>query len=276
MILDINKKVRNSNLIKKNQDFLWRMNSLYQRVKFGNELNKNASLKNLFHGQRCFLFGTGMSIDDIDLSRFKNQYTFGCNLLIRHKDFSKLNISFYSVCDSLYGLRYGVVEFSHPDNLLPKIDKSNKSKETIFFFHCSTKKFIKKNNLFLRRQVHFLVSRGIKPSGKIKTFDLDKPNDFMFGSRSFMIAASIYMGFKELYLFGMGYVYKPIQFCHFYDTQEEIEKAKKYKSFPVDKTNYDVRKVAEQNGVEIFNVVPDGFESPVYQKISLNDVYQIF
>ena len=109
----------------------------------------------------------------------------------------------------------------------------------------------------------------------LKICDLDKPNDFMIGSHYFMIASAIYMGFKEIYLLGVGYTYQPIQRCHFYDSSSEIENAKKIENALVDSRNIDIINVAENRGVKIYNVVPDGYESPMYNKINLSDLYKI-
>jgi len=44
--------------------------------------------KDLFKGGRCFIVGTGSSLDDIDLSLLKNEITIGINLILLKKDFT--------------------------------------------------------------------------------------------------------------------------------------------------------------------------------------------
>ena len=37
---------------------------------------------------------------------------------------------------------------------------------------------------------------------------------------------------------------------------------------PADVKYHIIKEFAESNGVKIYNIVPDGFESPVYEKVS--------
>ena len=43
--------------------------------------------KNLHKGKRCFIVGTGSSLDDIDLSLLKDEITIGINLILLKEDF---------------------------------------------------------------------------------------------------------------------------------------------------------------------------------------------
>ena len=38
------------------------------------------------------------------------------------------------------------------------------------------------------------------------------------------------------------------------------------------RAHYNINKMAIKNNIKIFNVVPDGFESPIYKKISQNEL----
>ena len=119
------------------------------------------------------------------------------------------------------------------------------------------------------------------------------------------------MGFKEIYLCGAGYTYTPIYQLHFYDNyafpkslgnvkaENEAKKVvgplnkerntnieyygimKKgdvYRGIYVQKGDVNRKKHMVLNeysrlqGVKIINIVPDGFESPVYEKTTWEEV----
>ena len=43
--------------------------------------------KNLFKNKRCFIIGTGTSLDDVNMSLFDNEITIGINLILKHPTF---------------------------------------------------------------------------------------------------------------------------------------------------------------------------------------------
>ena len=63
-------------------------------------LLKNKSLENTHDGEKCFIFGNGVSVNDIDMSLLTAEYTFGSNHLHYHKDFHKLNVNCYVMVSS--------------------------------------------------------------------------------------------------------------------------------------------------------------------------------
>jgi len=275
MVKNLPIRIRNTELVRKNLALFNNVYYFLHYFNFKKELKRNLSLKDRYPGKRCFIFGTGTSINEINLHRFKEEYTFACNSTFLHHDFEMLNLSFFATVDSIYGLWKSHIPWDKPTVFFPKLEKACKTSPTIFFFNISTKRFIKKTGLFLNRPVHYVVKNGPKEENSLVSLSLHKRNDFLIGALPFMIAASIYMGFKELYLFGTGFTYEPTQHGHFYDPPEVLEEAKTSKNQPIDERHYDIKNIAERNGVKIFNVVPEGFESPVYEKVSLEEVYQL-
>mgnify|MGYP000067562756 CR=1 FL=1 len=43
--------------------------------------------KNLYKDKRCFIVGTGSSLDNVDMSLLENEITIGINLILHKKDF---------------------------------------------------------------------------------------------------------------------------------------------------------------------------------------------
>jgi len=139
--------------------------------------------------------------------------------------------------------------------------------------------------------------------------DLTKRSISGGGSVFFSILILMYMGFKEIYLCGAGYTYEPTYQFHFYDSfvfprsmgrdRAEIEARKAiskrgsraeyyglfekdnlYRCICVVRRGYGyyrdkhrmVDEYARSQGVNIYNIVPDGFESPIYERMSWEEV----
>ena len=134
------------------------------------------------------------------------------------------------------------------------------------FLHASCKKYIDDNELLKKQEVFYVKPSHASSSSSVLLHDLTKRNAFMDGSVFFMIASSIFMGFKELYLCGCGYTYQPLQSGHYYEDWTQLDHE------PVDNKHHIMKKFADEYGVKIYNVVPDGFESPVYEKVSWENV----
>jgi hypothetical protein len=82
----------------------------------------------------------------------------------------------------------------------------------------------------------------------------------------------MYMGFKTVYLIGAGYTYQPYQWFHFYDpydTEEYKEYEKLNCASKPPPFHYTIKALSDKYGVQILNVVPDGYNSPIYEAISL-------
>ena len=45
-------------------------------------ISPNSSLKGIHQGQRCFIFGNGPSLNNVDFSLFENEYSFTVNIRI--------------------------------------------------------------------------------------------------------------------------------------------------------------------------------------------------
>ena len=132
------------------------------------------------------------------------------------------------------------VSWDRPDILFPKVENAcSVGTAPHLFLDISVKSFIKEK-YFSSWPISYIAPSRVKKNENLEIFDLDRRNDFMLGSHYFMIAASIYMGFKEIYFLGGGYTYQPINRCHFYDNDTALENAKLMKNTPVDERNHDL------------------------------------
>jgi hypothetical protein len=271
--MNISKKLSKIEWINNNKDLLRPLYHYIQDIQLKKELNKNSILKNKYLNKRCFVFGTGHSLVDVDLSFFKNEYTFGCNSIFLHQSFQEMNLNFYAIIGSIFELWNSPVSWDQPDILFPKVEKAfSIGTPPLLFLDISVKSFIK-DKYFTSVPINYVAPSIANNINSLENFDLDRRNDFMIGSHYFLLGTAIYMGFKEIYYLGGGYTYQPIQRCHFYDNDTELEKAKTFMNTPVDERNLDVKRIAYKNGVHIYNVVPEGFQSPIYECSRLIDVY---
>ena len=88
------------------------------------------------------------------------------------------------------------------------------------------------------------------------------------GSFSFSIGVAIEMGFKEIFLIGCDYAKIPQVVGHFYSPEdEEVETTDELLHF-----HKQIDKYAKDHGTKIFNVVDEGFESPVFEAIDKKKV----
>jgi len=294
------------------RDLLRPVYHVYEDIVEGGVVKKNESLKDLYKNQRCFIFGTGVSLNDVDLSKLGNENTFGCSYLFAHKNFKKLNIKFYVDAGPLWTF----ISKKEALDFYSSVDRECVNPDTIFFLRATSKRFFEKHKIFQGRRVNYAKSSMPIELANVQSIDLAKRITFLDGSTPFMIAAAIYMGFKELYLCGCGYTYQPQLMYHFHDEYpdfsnwyhtiktcfsrnipkakmakmikkiEDNEKVEVYKIMrrssynivrfvrnePVNRKHKIMKEFAESKGVRIFNIVPDGFESPIYQKASYDFV----
>ena len=272
---------------------------IFEDLRYGEILEGNKSLKNVYKGQRCFIIGTGASLIREDITKLSNEYTFGCNFLFRHKDFLRLQPSFFALITPIWGMIIKPRDL-HPKNYFSTLENHFTNHKSIFFFHISYKTFIEKNKFFEGNDVYYVKFSDPMELASYQSNDLTKRITFKDGAIFFMVAAAIYMGFSELYLCGCGYTYKPIEEFHFYDLpsfSKEIPKDKRMKmmeelakahgveiyaiqeealydkpilvrNIPIDVKHHIINEFAESNNVKIYNIVPDGFESPIYEKVT--------
>lgn len=265
-------KLLNSGMeITKTKNLLKPIYYAFQDITESDVLKKNKFLKNIYQHNCCFILLTGSSLNEIDLSLLAEEYTFGGNIIFIHKDFQKLSLKFYALIERISNLYISPyfndpVRNANPAILYPNINKALKNPNALLFMHVTARKFIEKHNIFEGRKVYYVESSSPIKHATIQSNDLSKRITFMNGVVFFMIAAAIYMGFKKLYLCGCDYTYQPRQSGHFYEDWTLLDDK------PVDHIHQIMKDFANDKEVKIYNIVPDSFESPIYEKISWEEV----
>jgi hypothetical protein len=151
-----------------------------------------ASLEDKYRGERCFIIGNGPSLNKLDLTNLKNEYTFGVNAIYLNFERMKFHPTFYVVEDYLVA-EDRANEINKYDNPQLKFFGSyldyvlNKDSKTIYTNVCLNYQEDNYEPLFsndcLRR-----IGVG--------------------GSVSFIcLQLAYYMGFKEVYMIGFDHNY---------------------------------------------------------------------
>lgn len=258
-------------MIKKNLRKLARpFYKFFQYRYYKSLVQKNRQLFHKYADHRLFILADGSPLNDLDLSLLSQEYTMGSNYLMVHKDFSKIHLKFYAVAASRRSIR-PLVNYSAGNfhDKLKELDGLLAHESTQFFFDVSMKKYLNEKQIFKNKKVYFAVSGAGMRSDAVPELDLTKPLSSMEGSLPFMITLAMYMGFKEIYLCGCGYSYDPQQVTHFYD--KEVRDAR----WGMDPKHAILLREAQRRGISIFNVVSDGYISPVYPAISAGDFHRM-
>ncbi len=287
-------------------------------------LKKNIKLYDRYLDKRVFLLFTGESLERINITKLKNEYTCGMPFIFLHEEVRDVNLTFYMsvVSNRSFYLNsvwpkpcFGLPGDERMKAYYEEIDKSLKD-ETILILHSDNYSPIEANKFLKNKTKYFVKGEKdlhiVEEQYKIAA-DLTKRRISGGGIAFFSTLIMMYMGFKEIYLCGAGYTYEPVYELHFYDNlvfpismgreraENEarrimddrnkrhgaileyyglFEKNNFYRAVCVQRKDRDPLKdryrilnnYAKSQGVKIYNIVPDGFESPVYEKITWQEV----
>mgnify|MGYP003116463674 CR=1 FL=1 len=221
--------------------------------------------KNLFEGKRCFIIGTGTTLDGIDLSLLENEITIGINLISLKKDFvpdylcvadttviekhydiifnDKMKNSQYVICNGCLVQGRGNCYdrpgstcrgFSVDDKKYNIYQVKHSEKSGIFENHINSERteLLKTDEYYIDEELKYITSYGGS------TVD------------NLAIPLAVYLGFKEIYLLGCDGGWN-----HFYDSHQKAGKRewinykhviKKLDSYGVSLLNCDRTNVFEE------------------------------
>jgi len=181
-------------------------------------VQRNKKFLNKHKGEECYLFGNGVSLRSFDLYKFSDKISFGCSLLMLHKNISDLNIKYYVEHHPLVFSKYwrGTKTGMHIEkNPLYDFFHANSAKYEMFVHaidYFSTKQYSNFN------YIHNFKKHDLS----LDTLDFSKSSSFVKGGLYSMIGLAIYMGFKKIYLVGCDYWFSPMMYTHFYDFKDEL------------------------------------------------------
>lgn len=240
--------------------------SAYRNSKNLDILKRNSGLRGKYSGERAVLLFTGRSVDNINFKLLSNEYVFACNLLALHRDFEDLNADFYSDLDTWsYRLHYFY-------SIWAMILYAKTKYGTKMFLNASSYDFMKDITGFRAEDTYYMGFNSKFDDASNVSTELDKmTNIITCGCLSANIAISIYMGFKTIYLIGADYTKDPLISGHFYDGVKSLSQV----SPELLRRHQIIDEFAKNRGVDIFNVVDEGFTSRTFKALSSHDFVKI-
>jgi hypothetical protein len=228
-------------------------------------LKKNEELKNKYLGQRCFILCTGASIKEFDLKALKNENVFICNMFYKHPDAHLLKIAGYFEMDPASSHTVNPDPFWNGGGHHREIANFTNMANCPTFLRMGIEEFCRKAGARFKK-VYFVQSCGLLAVSRNLRTDLAGKFNMVDGVVYTMLGAAVYMGFKEIYLLGCDYTFYPKQTGHFYEDWVLKE------DHQVDERHQKIFEYLKQNGIQIKNIIPKEFQSPVYPGISIEEV----
>ena len=175
-------------------------------------LKQNKKLKNIHKGQRCFILGSGKSLDHEEIKALKDEIVIGIHSFSEHPDFQHIfnsNTEKYFFKAPFHGpftKDYWIKYFEELEKIIPK--------NTINFFgldnyNPNIKNICEEKNLFSSHKIYWFFSNVVNNSDTYTDSynDLDLESNIWTactGSIGALIIA-LYMGFDEIYILGMDH-----------------------------------------------------------------------
>ena len=199
--------------------------NLVQRLRFrilGYEkkfsLTRNAELKNIHKGDRCFIVGNGPSIKEQDLTLLKDENTFFVNHFYNHPQISEINPKYYAIIDpKLITREWPLKMLNEVTSSCPGVTLLLNAKYLIDIPEIHS-------YIGAAKSVYWIYSDQFLHHGFHCSADLTKG----IGSSTVVINclfSAIYMGFSEIYLMGIDSdgIFRDLvqQSSHFYEAEPE-------------------------------------------------------
>ncbi len=175
---------------------------LIQKLRYSNsDFQKNIELKDIHVGKRCFILGTGPSIQNQDLTLLKNEIVIGVSGLFNHKDIDVIQPNYYVLAPVFeYHKKYNKEESYI--NWLKSMD-NKLSDDVVMIIHIGDKQYIEKYNIFSNKKIYW--DQYTSWNGEsIKKMNLSKIPDIYSVSETALFLA-IYLGFEKIYLLGFDH-----------------------------------------------------------------------
>jgi hypothetical protein len=231
-------------------------------------LKKNIKFKGKHEGERCFVLGTGPSLNalkDNELETLRREIVFGVNSLYKSKITSTIRPKYYALMDNLYWKKW-----SHT---FSEISDIYKDKPPIFITDLRARQLVEA--LSIKSPAIYIHSK--KYPIKMMSEEIDGNIYAAMNVISYSILTAIYMGFKEIYLIGCDYS----AFCtagkgHCYDDKSEVAESNYNLAFYLrfywitTQFHYLIAKLAKEKGVAVINLTP-GSLLDAYPRASMND-----
>lgn len=169
--------------------------ALYQQIR------SNCELKNLYSGQRCFIIGTGPSVNEQNLGLLENEFVITVNQFPRNKQFERVKTNCHVWADSLF---FHIDPSSNPEDaeLLSVMEMVSRYSTPLVFYEAKGYELV--TSIFLKpmQNIRFFLQNRQKDYRDKHMYDLSKGTPHFSTVIHSAICISLYLGFKEIYLLG--------------------------------------------------------------------------
>ncbi len=179
-------------------------------------LSPNEILRNVHQGKRCFILGTGPSINSQDLSPLKKEHCIYMSRFYHHEQYFTLNPQYHFLSGAIHHELPLDVCYAWYQEIEQKIPSS-----VTLLINASEYKFIQEHNFFKHNRKFFFSCT--KPINEIFERGVDATR-YLSGGHSIVIMAiqaALFMGFKEIYLMGIDQNANN-GFTHFYKNEHDV------------------------------------------------------
>jgi len=241
-----------------------------------NEILRLKKLKNKYEGKRCFIIGNGPSLNKLDLSYLKDEYTFGVNGIFYKTKEMGFKPTFYMVEDN-HVIDDNIDEINKYDikyKFFPSIYKDKvTTQDNIYFFEVDL-------GFYKTSHPYYCIPRFSKDFSKVS---------YAGQSVTYMnIQLAYYLGFTEVYLIGMDFSYAiresdEIDGATLLSNEDDINhfhpdyfgKGKKWHDPKVERVgwNYEyARDVFEKDGRKIYNATVGG-KLEIFDRVNYDSLF---
>lgn len=178
------------------------------------------------NGKKCFILATGASLIDFDLDLIKDEFKLGFGFCFLHPKINSGFLDAYVLLDNYHNNNFNA---NFPKDILIK------GKDNAFSLY---KKIIELEipNLFINYNNYSVIKKEFGDVFNKSFFFKINSNlnkiEFNSGKKRFLtfpstiitsIQIAVSLGFKDIYILGAGYTYKPVNLYHFYDTYSSTD-----------------------------------------------------
>lgn len=231
-------------------------------------LERNQAYKNIHKGDRCFILGTGPSLNlltDPQIRQLSREIIFGTNSLYKADAISSITPKYYALLDNLYWEQWA--------NTFNDVVERYGRSPPIFITDLRAKKLAEE-----ARQVdHIYIYSKKYPTSTMS----DQIHSNIYAAMnvvSYCILVASYMGFKEIYLLGCDYN----AFCtsgrgHAYNDKSELDQSSYNLAFYLKfywlttEFHYLIERLTRSKGVDVINLTP-GTLLDAYKRLPIEDV----
>lgn len=158
-------------------------------------LARNAELKNLHQGKRCFIIGNGPSIKDQDLELLSGEITFAVNRFIHHPRAEAINPKYYAIVDPKFAAQAWGTEFVREvERRLP---------ETVLLLTRGGYEFCEREGVLTKHRKYVIHPNQLFHFGYRRAIDLTRGIPGMDNVTKCALSTAAYMGCAEINLLGI-------------------------------------------------------------------------